>query len=187
MAAIGLPNMSKQDRPSTDVVFEYGHTLPSHILKALHIVSLDDKRKAFQPTLINQDGRVTEIWFPDAHSDVGGGFNFDGLSDNALRFFLDWFEDQPELALNFKSSKSIKCQDIFGDNRKLMIGPDDMQIDANTFGINHQQDRTPLIDYFTLTDRLCCVIHDDKVIKEEMPTVHWSLADRISGDRKLSP
>ena len=99
VAAIGIPNMNKKDRPSTDVVFEYGHTLPGNVLKALHLVSLDDKRKAFQPTLMNQDERVTEVWFPGAHSDVGGGYNFDGLSDNALRFFLDWFEDLPQLAL----------------------------------------------------------------------------------------
>lgn len=191
VAAIGIPNMNKKDRPSTDVVFEYGHTLPSNVLKALHLISLDDKRKAFQPTLMNQDEhdteRVAEIWFPGAHSDVGGGYNFDGLSDNALRFFLDWFEDQPQLALKFKSSKSIKYKDVFGNNKKLLIGPDDVQIDANPFGVNHQQDRTPLIDYFTLTDRLCCVIRDDKVIEEEVPMVHWSLAERIGGDRNYRP
>lgn len=187
VASIGLPNLSGEDRPSSDVVFEHGHTLPSNVLRALHLVSLDDKRKAFQPTLMNQDGRVTEIWFPGAHSDVGGGYNFDGLSDNALRFFLDWFEDQPELNLTFQSSMSINYQDIFEPGSKLSIGPDDVQIDASPFGVNHQQDRTPLIDRLTLTDRRCCVIEDDKVIKEETPVVHWSVAERIGGDRNYRP
>ena len=187
VASIGLPNLNKQDRPTSDVVFEHGHTLPSNVLKALHLVSLDDKRKAFQPTLMNQDGRVTEIWFPGAHSDVGGGYNFDGLSDNALRFLLDWFEDQAELQLTFKSSKNIEYRNIFEDNSKLVIGPDDVQIDPNPFGVNHQQDRTPLIDYLTLTDRRCCVIRDDKVVEGESPLMHWAVASRIGGDRNYRP
>jgi hypothetical protein len=187
VAAIGLPNMSQRDRPSTDVVFEHGHTLPSNVLRALHLVSLDDKRKAFQPTLMNQDGRVREVWFPGAHSDVGGGYNFDGLSDNALRYFLDWFEDQQELGISFKSSRSVQYEDIFGDSEKLAIGADDVQIDPNPFGVNHQQDRTPLIDRLTLTDRLCCVIKDDKVIDRDAPLVHWSVAERVGGDRNYRP
>lgn len=186
VAAIGLPNMSREDRPTTDVVFEFGHTLPDNVVKALHLVSLDDKRKVFQPTLMNQEDRVKEVWFPGAHSDVGGGYNFDGLSDNALRFFIDWFEDQPELELVFKSSNSIDYSTIF-NNKKDLIGPDDVQIEANSFGVNHQQDRTPLIDYLTLTDRLCCVIRDDKVKKDEAPLVHWSLAERVGGDRNYRP
>ena len=169
------------------MVFEYGHTLPSNVLRALHLVSLDDKRKAFQPTLMNQDERVTEIWCPGAHSDVGGGYNFDGLSDNALRFFLDWFEDQPELALTFRSSKDIDYDKIFEEGSKLQIGADDVQIDPNSFGVNHQQDRTPLIDRLTLTDRLCCVIRDDKVVPVATPRLHWSVAERIGGDRNYRP
>jgi len=187
IASIGLPNLRQKDRPSTDVVFEYGHTLPSNVSKGLHLVSLDDKRKAFQPTLMNQDGRVTEIWFPGAHSDVGGGYNFDGLSDSTLRFFLDWFEDQKELNLSFLSSKSIDYENIFEAGSKLKIGSDDIQIDPNSFGLNHQQDRTLLIDYFTLTDRLCCVIRNDEVIIEAIPIVHVSVSERIGGDRNYRP
>jgi len=204
VASIGLPNMSRKDRPTSDVVFEHGHTLPSNVLKALHLVSLDDKRKAFQPTLMNQENRVTEVWFPGAHSDVGGGYNFDGLSDNSLRFFLDWFEDltddnlpnKDNLGIRFKSSKNIDYNSIFNkkdnpnanrDDSNLHIGADDVQIDPNPFGINHQQDRTPLIDYLTLTDRVCCVIRDDKIIKEQTPVLHYSVAERIGGDRNYRP
>jgi hypothetical protein len=187
VASIGLPNLRKEERPSTDVVFEYGHSLPSKVLKALHLVSLDDKRKAFQPTLMNEDDRVTEVWLPGAHSDVGGGYNFDGLSDSALRFFLDWFEDQPELGIVFKSSKNIEYEHIFEPGVKLKIGPDDVQIDPNPFGINHQQDRTPLIERLTLTDRLCCVIRNDKVVPEAIPMVHQSVSERIGGDRNYRP
>lgn len=45
-----MPNMSDTDRPKSDVVFE-DRFISSNIEEALHIVSIDDKRKAFQPTL----------------------------------------------------------------------------------------------------------------------------------------
>lgn len=188
VASIGLPNMNKEDRPTSEVVFEYGHTLPDKVLRALHLVSLDDKRRAFQPTLMNRDERVTEIWFPGAHSDVGGGYNFDGLSDSSLRLFLDWMEDQAELGVKLLSSKSVAYDKIFAsDFSKLQIGPDDVQIDPNPFGVNHQQDRMPLIDRITLTDRKCCVIQEDKVVATATPLVHASVAERVGGDRDYRP
>ncbi len=187
VASIGLPNLRKEDRPSSDVVFEHGHTLPSNVLRALHLVSLDDKRKAFQPTLMNKDERVFEIWFPGAHADVGGGYNYDGLSDNALRFFMDWFEELDGPEIQFHSPKNIDYKHIFKPGSKLIIEPDDMQIDPNPLGVNHQQQRLPIISQLTLTHRLCCVIKEDKVVKEELPLVHWSVPDRISRDRDYRP
>lgn len=188
VASIGLPNMNMEDRPTSEVVFEHGHTLPDKVLRALHLISLDDKRKAFQPTLMNRDNRVMEIWFPGAHSDVGGGYNFDGLSDNSLRFFLDWIEDQPEIGVKLLSSKTIEYEKIFAKEfSKLRIGPDDVQIDPNPFGVNHQQDRAPLIDRLSLTDRKCCVIEADKVVPTATPLVHTSVAGRVGGDRNYRP
>lgn len=187
VASIGMPNLKKEDRPSSDVVFEHGHTLPSNVLKALHLVSLDDKRKAFQPTLMNKDERVCEIWFAGAHADVGGGYNYDGLSDNALRFFLDWFEELNGPEIRFKSSKNVNYSQVFEPGSKLKVGADDVQIDPNPLGINHQQNRTPIIGLITLTDRLCCVISKDKLDESELPVVHWSVADRISRDRNYRP
>jgi len=63
VASIGLPNLSSRERPTTEVMFEHGHTLPGSVKAALHLVSIDDKRRAFQPTLMNRDARVTEVWF----------------------------------------------------------------------------------------------------------------------------
>ena len=186
VASIGLPNLSSRERPTTEVMFEHGHTLPASVKSALHLVSIDDKRRAFQPTLMNRDERVTEVWFAGAHSDVGGGFHFDGLSDNSLRFCLDWIEDQTYLGLEFGSSKSINYEKIFGSEAKLRIGPDDVQIDANPFGVNHQQDRNPLVEVLTLTDRRCCVIERDE-ISQLLPIVHCSVAERIQGDGDYRP
>ncbi len=194
VASIGLPNMSRSSRPSSDVVFEHGHSLSSNVLRALHLVSLDDKRKAFQPTLMNQEphiakkeSQVTEVWFAGAHSDVGGSYNFDGLSDITLRYMLDWFEDQSELNITFKSSKNINYNEVFPAGSKVFIGADDVQIDPNPFGVNHQQERMAILKQLTLDDRVCCVIRNDKILKDALPMVHSSVAERIGGDNSYKP
>ncbi len=185
VASIGLPNLSSSDRPKSDVVFENGSTLPTNVDKALHLVSLDDKRKAFQPTLMNKDGRVLEVWFVGAHSDVGGGYFHDGLSDTSLRFFMDWFEDLG-LGIKLLSSKSIQYNNLVDKDAKYSIGADDVQVDANAFGVNHQQERNILLAW-TLTNRRCCVIEKDRVKADGRPLIHWSVAERIAGDRNYRP
>ncbi len=185
VASIGLPNLSKKDRPTSDVLFE-DHTLPSNVEKALHLVSLDDKRKAFQPTLMNQEDRVQEVWFAGAHSDVGGGYYYDGLSDTALRFFLDWFEDL-NLGIPMKNAKTLDYEAIPPDDAKYEINSDDIQIDPDSFGVNHQQERNLLLRLMTLTDRRCCVIKNDKIDPTQKPMVHWSVSERIHGDRNYRP
>ena len=87
VASLGLPNLDDEEKPVSDVVFE-NNTVAANVEEALHLVSLDENRIAFQPTLMNLDSRVTEIWFPGAHADIGGGFYYDGLSDIALDFLL---------------------------------------------------------------------------------------------------
>ncbi|MBF0143982.1 MAG: DUF2235 domain-containing protein [Magnetococcales bacterium] len=83
VASIGFPNLDRDDRPRSDVVFENNSIAPS-VNEALHLLALNEKRLAFRPTLIRKDPRVTEVWFPGAHADVGGGYYKDGLSDVAL-------------------------------------------------------------------------------------------------------
>ena len=77
---------------ATDVLFENG-TLHENVKRAVHIVALDEDRVLFRPTLINSDNgeaeRITEVWFPGVHGDVGGGYWHDGLSDGALTFMID--------------------------------------------------------------------------------------------------
>lgn len=89
VASIGLPNLSDDDLPDYDVKFQGRFTISPAINEALHLVSIDENRKAFKPTLMNQDSRVTEVWFPGVHSDIGGGYLRDFLSDVTLEFMLN--------------------------------------------------------------------------------------------------
>lgn len=83
--------------------------LGRHIEKAVHLVALDEERIAYQPTLFNKDERVTEVWFPGAHSDVGGGFWFDGLSDIALEFMCN---EAKKAGVEFLATDDVKFNNL---------------------------------------------------------------------------
>lgn len=66
-------------------------SLPATVDIALHALSLQENRKEFLPTLwsIPEGGLSTkqilkQVWFPGAHSDVGGGYKRRELQDIAL-------------------------------------------------------------------------------------------------------
>jgi uncharacterized protein (DUF2235 family) len=68
------------------------------VKKAVHCVSLDETRDPFVPTLMNwephQPERIEEVWFPGAHSDVGGGYAEDLLGHLSLKFMTDRMNQQ---------------------------------------------------------------------------------------------
>jgi uncharacterized protein (DUF2235 family) len=70
------------------------HYLPDHISYARHALALHERREEMEPELWTQwkdrPGRVQQVWFPGAHSDVGGGYpqSEAALSDAALRWML---------------------------------------------------------------------------------------------------
>lgn len=185
VASIGLPNMKRSERPKSEVVFEHGHTLPSNVKQALHCLSLDDKRKAFQPTLMNSEKKIHELWFAGAHSDVGGGYYYDGLADISFRYMLNWIEDL-DWQVNVIPPSEVNYENLLDSDVSYTISQDDVAIDPNVFGKNHQQSRTPLIDWATLTDRACVVIENDELTNRQ-PLVHHSVAERIAGDRNYMP
>ena len=85
-------DLSPETKPSSSVVYETP-TIGNHVRKVVHLVALDENRTTFQPTLFNYanctSDRITEVWFPGVHSDVGGGYWYDGLSDLALEYMIE--------------------------------------------------------------------------------------------------
>ena len=100
--------VTKATRGAEHVIFE-NYTLASNIKAALHCVALDEKRRAFEPTLINKAPHVEEIWFAGAHSDVGGGYYRDGLADICLRYAIEWLIEQ-SVSLNLTDKRRNKLQ-----------------------------------------------------------------------------
>lgn len=68
------------------------------IRKIVHAVSIDERRDKFRPVLVPrainpERTEVHELWFPGAHSDVGGGYSdSNDLAGGALNWMLDELE-----------------------------------------------------------------------------------------------
>lgn len=67
-------------------------SVPDNVVRAYHMVALDEERQEFEPTLMEPDPirpeRIIEVWFSGTHAGVGGGFATDRLSDVPLEFLL---------------------------------------------------------------------------------------------------
>jgi hypothetical protein len=184
VASMGKPNLRDSRKPVSDVFFE-NKTIAPGIQEALHLVALDEKRKAFMPTLMNRDPRVTEIWFPGAHADVGGGYRLDGLSDGALQFMLEEITRR-SLDLGIVSPTEIDYLGLSPKRADWSIDFDDVIIEPDIFGHNHVQHRPPLTAKLTLADRDLRVNIRDR--ESRIPAViHHSVADRVHGDRDYRP
>ncbi len=63
-------------------------TLAGNVQQAVHLVSIDESREAFVPTLINVKKNVHEVWFPGVHSDVGGSYEEDEFGKVTLDYMV---------------------------------------------------------------------------------------------------
>lgn len=184
VASINIPNLSQWDRPESEVVFE-NHSLPDNVIKALHLVSLDEKRSAFQPTLMNQEDKVTKVWFPGAHADVGGGYCKDGLSDMTLRYCINWLYDSG-VGIEIRQAQDINYTSVLPCGVEYDICEDDITLNPTHLGVSHAQERWFPVSLITLRDRHCCVIENDR-ISDQLPLVHWSVAERICHNPDYRP
>uniref|UniRef100_A0A0W0F0R5 T6SS Phospholipase effector Tle1-like catalytic domain-containing protein n=1 Tax=Moniliophthora roreri TaxID=221103 RepID=A0A0W0F0R5_MONRR len=83
-------------------------SLPKTVKVALHAVSLQENRKKFLPTLWDipsgglQPGQVLkQVWFPGAHSDVGGGYKRHDLADISVYWMAGEVSSLIALDLDF--------------------------------------------------------------------------------------
>ncbi|WP_291992347.1 DUF2235 domain-containing protein [Candidatus Accumulibacter sp. ACC003] len=91
VGALGIPTYAGGKHVDT---FQFADTrLSEKVGHGFHAVSLDERRNDFTPTLWDQADNVTQVLFPGAHADVGGGYpvanHESGLSDGALQWMLD--------------------------------------------------------------------------------------------------
>ena len=102
VGALGVPTVLHTDHQFHDV------TLGSTVQCARQALAIDELRRTFAPclwsvpntepkvvTLTPKPGtrvevpRVKQVWFEGVHSDVGGGYDDDGLSNTTLRWMTD--------------------------------------------------------------------------------------------------
>ena len=95
VGALGLPHYIRQ--PGADA-FKFADTkLSVKVRNGFHAVALDEQRLDFTPTLWDSATNVTQVAFPGAHADVGGGYTASGgesgLSDTALAWMVQQLTD----------------------------------------------------------------------------------------------
>ena len=60
---------------------------------AYHALAIDEKRKPFRPSFWKRtngwNGVLEQVWFAGVHSNVGGGYNPDGLANEALHWMVE--------------------------------------------------------------------------------------------------
>ncbi|GAA61329.1 hypothetical protein P20652_3206 [Pseudoalteromonas sp. BSi20652] len=175
VASIGLSKVSKATRGAEHVIFE-NHTIANNITQALHCVALDEKRRAFEPTLMNHQSNITELWFAGAHSDIGGGYYRDGLADICLRYALEWLIEQP-LTISLLTSHDIDYEALLPNSN--LIAQDDVTVIPDPLALSHQQNYFWFNPLFKLIDRDCHVLINNEASKLE-PLIHHSVAERIN-------
>ena len=112
VAALGMPKRTDDTGPISkllnllfngiDSIFDYflhhrsyNFQLTPNITRACHAMSIDDERTAFWPRIWNElspDAAMVsndQVWFAGMHSDVGGGYERQGMSNVSLEWILE--------------------------------------------------------------------------------------------------
>jgi len=171
-ATRGSLDLNPNTFPASGIVFE-NDVLAAHVKRAVHIISLDEQRLWLQPTLFNYDKRISEVWFAGSHSDIGGGYWFDGLSDICLKFMIANIADE----LTILSVDEVNYSLLAIPNSQDVIGFDDLVINPAIDGKIHQK----FLSYGH------SLIHANRHVRVNvnerasghLPTVHHSVAQRF--------
>ncbi len=174
VASFGLPNLQDSELPPTQVVFKDKNRVSDNVEQAVHLVALDERRNAFKPTLMAAEARITEIWLPGVHSDVGGGYFYDGLSDVSLTHMLDEVAHRmPDIQIR---SVDDVVQDEF-DSQDFGLDKADIDIVPNHLATIHWHTRIGDIFLSDRDPRVCASKNNAAV--NQVPLIHAAAIDRI--------
>lgn len=180
VASIGWPNLDKTQRPTRDVVFEYGCTLPGCVGFALHLLALDEQRLAFRPTLMNHDARVTELWLPGVHSDVGGGFRRDGLADLSFGVMARWLTRTLRLDRQALYHSAEQLPLFRNAPYRLEHWSKLLEMTPSVTATVHYQQRFGHFARATLSPRKCHVLRGNTPCQKTHPLWHRSVFKRMA-------
>ncbi|WP_394753748.1 T6SS phospholipase effector Tle1-like catalytic domain-containing protein [Crenothrix sp.] len=112
-------------------IFFDDRILGTHVKATTHLLALHETRALFRPVLFQKkrdpNQILEQIWMPGVHTDIGGGYSDDFLSNISLITMLDKVLENTFLEIDFKKSRNL-----------LRLIAD--QLNQNRFTINNDCD-----------------------------------------------
>ncbi len=93
VGTLGVPEYNARNNALEDAFRFADMQLSKKVGHGFHALALDEQRLMFSPTFWEKAPNVTQLVFPGAHSDVGGGYpttnKESGLSDGGLQWMIE--------------------------------------------------------------------------------------------------
>ena len=67
--------------------------VPEIVKQGYHALAIDEWRYTFNPTRFNPSAKVSEVWFPGCHTDVGGGYVERAIANESLKWMVSGARD----------------------------------------------------------------------------------------------
>lgn len=106
VGSLGIPMiMWLPQPPSKQFAFPHAE-VPLNVEYAFHALALDERRRQFAPTIWEKPSKpcrlrvLKQCWFPGAHSDVGGAYHDNDMSNIVLYWMISLMDEHHLLTLN---------------------------------------------------------------------------------------
>lgn len=100
----------------------YDTALGNCIENAFQALALDERRFSFQPTLWEKlEGNTTtlrQVWFPGAHSNVGGGYNDQQIATITLAWMVSQIQPYLDVDDGYVVDEWEKCEEFYEKHEK---------------------------------------------------------------------
>ncbi len=144
---------------------EHDNALNESVESACHVLSIDDKRRTFEPVLWqenpenNDHQRIKQVWFSGVHANVGGGYPRQGIAWNTLEWMM----------LNAKKAG-------------LRFVPEDINQFTENKDVNDKMydSRSGLAAYYAFKQRNIDKLWDEYTSTSSKPRLHISVFERIA-------
>ncbi|TKX26320.1 hypothetical protein C1H76_1282 [Elsinoe australis] len=114
-----LDKVGLQGSASKQMSF-YDTKLVNCIENAFQALALDEKRAAFSPSLWEKmpdnKTRLRQVWFPGVHSNIGGGYDDQELSNITLAWMMSQVREMIDLDLDYVLDEQEKTEEYYEKN-----------------------------------------------------------------------
>lgn len=146
------------------------HVLHPSINRAYHALAIDDERYSFHPIMFDENveadpKRITQVWFPGMHSDVGGGYPDASLALVSLNWMIN----------------SVKRNGLGVGLDFNPVAEQNLHASASSLGPMHNSRTGPAI-YYRLAPRIIAAMAAHKhpeMPLVALPKIHRGVFDRI--------